>query len=233
MPVLLTRPREDSLRVAGILEADGIQSLIWPLTEIDFFEQPIDLPSGLDGIVFSSGNAVRAFARCSDERNLTAFCVGNRTAELAGEAGFLDIRSADGSFDELVGLIHASKPGSVHYLRGEDVSGDLPGTLIDNGIACTSSVVYRARPSNGPDAKVRRALVEGSLDVVTIWSRRNATLFRESVGNSTNWQIGQATLVCISENALGELGKMGFRRTIVASRPNATQMLAGIRAAVR
>lgn len=233
MPVLLTRPREDSLRVAGILGADGIESLIWPLTEIDFFEHPIHLPSGLDGVVFSSGNAVRAFARCSEERNVTAFCVGKRTAELAGEIGFTDIRSADGNFDDLVVLIRATRPGSVHYLRGEDVSGDLPGALIESGIACTVNVVYRARPSNGPDAEVRRALVEGSLDVVSIWSRRNATLFRESVENRTNWRIGQATLVCISENALGDLGKMGFRRTIIASRPNATQMLAGIRAAVR
>lgn len=233
MPVLLTRPREDSLRVAGILGADGIQSLIWPLTEIDFFEHPIDLPSGLDGVAFSSGNAVRAFARCSEERSVTAFCVGNRTAELAGEIGFTDIRSADGNFDDLVGLIRATQPGSVHYLRGEDVSGDLPGALIESGIACTVNVVYRARPSNGPDTEVRRALVEGSLDVVSIWSRRNARLFRESVEDSTNWRIGQATLVCISENALEDLGKMGFRRTIIASRPNATQMLAGIRAAVR
>ena len=233
MPVLLTRPRDDSLRIAGLLEEDGIDSLIWPLTEIEFAGTPIDLPDALDGIVFSSGNAVRAFATGSDRRDLTAFCVGKRTAELARETGFSDVRNADGSFDELVDLILASAPDSVLYPHAEDVSGDLPAALAAHGIACTSSVVYRASPTSGPDDTVRDALLTGALDVVTIWSRRNATLFRESLAAQPDWRIGRATLVCISENALGALGKMGFRRTIVASRPNATQMIAGIRAAVR
>ena len=231
--MLLTRPRDDSLRIARLLEEDGIDSLIWPLTEIEFGGDPIDLPETLDGVIFSSGNAVRAFAAGSNRRDLTAFCVGRRTAELARETGFNDVRNADGSFDALVDLIVAAAPISVHYPHAEDVSGDLPAALKAHGIACTGSVVYRARPTSGPDEAVRDALLAGALDVVTIWSRRNARLFRESLEVRPDWQIGQATLVCISENALEALGKMGFRRTIVASRPNATQMIAGIRAAVR
>ena len=216
-----------------MLNAEGTKTLIWPLTEIRFVNEPVDLPSALDGVVFSSANAVRAFSQCSDERGLTAFCVGGRTSELARAAGFTDVRSADGGFDDLVELIRASAPGSVHYLRGENVSGDLAAALETIGIACTSSVVYRAEPTNGPDKDVRGTLLSGSLDVVTIWSRRNADLFCESLQRNPDWQISRSTLVCISETALGELGKMGFQRTIIASRPNATQMISGIRAALR
>lgn len=233
MTVLLTRPLADSQRIAQMLLAEGIESLIWPLTRIVFRDEWEAMIPPVEGLVFSSSNAVTAFFKVSEPPSLPVFCVGDRTAQLARDLGFLDVHSAAGDFDALVGMVCNSRAKSVLYLRGQNVTGDFPAALAPAGIKCESRVLYSAEPAGPPCTDVRDAFTAGLIRAVTIWSKRNATLFSESLKQESGWRIEDASLIGISKNAVSDLGNAGFRRIIVASRPNATQMVAEIRAAVR
>ena len=233
MTVLLTRPKPDSQRIARELTNVGIGSVIWPLTEIVQAEKPITISNETDALVFTSSHGVRAFAHGNERRDLKVFCVGERTASLAQGAGFKDVQSAGGGFDALVALLRNAEPASVFYPRARDISNDLEAALRPHGIHCDSQIVYSAQPTTGPAHEVDVALTAGDVDVITIWSRRNAELLCESLSRRTDWKTGQTTLLAISQNAVAGLGNAGFRRIIVASRPNATQMIAEIRGAVR
>ena len=233
MAGLLTRPLADSQRIAGELHAYGIQALIWPLTRISWTDGPLKVPSHVDALVFSSAHAIRAFCSQSTPRDLPVFCVGQRTAELARQHGFKDVTAAGGTFDALVATICAAKPCAVLYLRGRDVIGDMTSALAAHGIDCISQIVYAAEPAGPPEHTVTQAFQAGSIEAITIWSRRNADLLDESIRARSDWKIADSTVIAISDNAAAPLGSTGFRRIIVASRPNATQMIAEIRAALR
>ena len=233
MTVLLTRPLADSQRIAAELKAHGVVSLIWPLTRIEMVARSFEVLKHVEALAFTSSHAVRAFCEHNTERRAKVFFVGNRTARIARDAGFTDVESADGNFEALVALIRNAHPRSVLYLRGERVSADLEAALTSIGIDCESHIVYTARPGDPPEAAVEAAFCSGEFRAVTIWSRHNADLLRESILMRKDWNLLDTCLVGISDNAVTPLGNLGFRRIIVASRPNATQMVAEIRAAVR
>ncbi|MEM7211839.1 MAG: uroporphyrinogen-III synthase [Pseudomonadota bacterium] len=231
MTILLTRPRSDSERIAAMLSQDEVPVMIWPLTEIVFFDDVV--PQNAQALAFSSGNAVRGFARLTEQRSGTAYCIGKRTAEIATQVGFADVRNAEGDFNALLALLTKTAPDGLHYVRGEDVAADLPAALTRCGVMCTEQIVYAARPAAPPEPEVAEALGQGAIRVITVWSRRNALLLAESLKAHPEWEISKTSVVAISDNAAQPLGTLGFRRIIVVSRPNATQMIAGIRAALR
>src|SRR4029434_1828997 len=94
MRILITRPIEDARPLADALEERGIEVLIEPLLEIRHLEDAeIDL-DGVQTLLFTSANGVRAFAALSPRRDLKAFTVGDGSAEAARQAGFSNGASA-------------------------------------------------------------------------------------------------------------------------------------------
>ena len=232
MRVLITRPLEDSRRVADALEADGIACLIWPLTRIVPTMTALRVPQGVGGLLFTSANGVRAFATLSGRRDLPALCVGARTAEAARGAGFGSVLSAEGDAQALAGLAGRSGIRAFLHPRGRDAAGDLKGRLAGTGQRVTEAVVYEARETGPPAAPVAAALARGAVDLVTAWSRRNAEILARRLPEA-GAALGGTDALAISPAAAGPLAGAGFRRVAVAERPDGAAMLAAIRAAAR
>ena len=78
-------------------------------------------PDGVFALVFTSANAVRAFAAADDNRQVRAYCVGAATAQAATAAGYRSV-SADGDSDDLLELVtahHSSVDLPYLYLLGD------------------------------------------------------------------------------------------------------------------
>jgi uroporphyrinogen-III synthase len=106
MRLLVTRPEPDASRTAQTLRARGHEVLVAPLFETQVIAADIKGPYG--AVLVTSANAARAISRhprFASVRALPAFVVGNRTAEVARDAGFTSVESADGSLAELVDLV--------------------------------------------------------------------------------------------------------------------------------
>ena len=139
MHILVTRPREDAAALTQALEAAGHRVLAEPLLSIVVLpeaEAPLDL-TGLQALVFTSANGVRAFAGRSKLRSLPVFAVGDATARLAGDLGFARVDSAGGDVASLAALVIREldpRRGALLHPAASAVAGDLLGLLIEGGI---------------------------------------------------------------------------------------------------
>ena len=232
MRVLLTRPLEDSRAVAEALRPEGIDCLVWPLTRIVPTAGALEIPEGTGGLLFTSANGVRAFAALEPRRDLPALCVGDATAEAAREAGFADVRSADGDAQALAELARRSGIAAFLHPRGRDAAGDLAGWLRESGRQVAEAVLYEAAEGEAPPPAVAEALAAGALNLVTVWSRRGAAILGRRLA-ALEARLGNTDLLAISAAAAEPLAGAGFRRRVVAARPGGPAMLAAIRAAAR
>src|SRR4029453_3124472 len=104
MRILIPRPMEDARPLADALEERGIEVLIEPLLEIRHLDDAeIDL-DGVQSLLFTSANGVRAFAALSPRRDLKVFTVGDGSADAARQAGFPSVESAKGGVEALRAL---------------------------------------------------------------------------------------------------------------------------------
>ncbi len=90
-------------------------------------------------VIFTSARAV---ARAPDGTGLTAWCVGNATAQAALSKGF-NVENAAGDADALVKLIGSQRPvGPMVHLAGRHRRGDIAARLTAAGLHCTTVEVY-------------------------------------------------------------------------------------------
>lgn len=232
MKVLLTRPAEDSARIAAALAAKGVECLVWPLTRIVPIAGRVDVPPGTEALLFTSANAVRAFAAGSPVRDLPVLTVGDRTAAMAREAGFAAVTSARGDARDLARLARTSRWRRFLHPCGRDAAADLAALLSGDGRAVEAVIVYAAEPAGAPPAEVARAFSGGSFDLVTVWSPRNGAVLRDWLAAAAP-PLGATDLLGISENAVAPLRDSGFRRVAVSNRSDAAGMLGWIFAALQ
>ncbi len=230
MRVLITRPIEESRALAETLEAEGIECLIWPLTRIAPVVHELKLPPTAQGLLFTSANGVRALAALIPRRDLPALCVGGATAAAARRAGFLNCFSAEGDAQALAGLARRSGIVEFFHPRGRDTAGDLAGWLAETGQRVTEAVLYEAQETGPPPAPVAAALAAGMVDLVAVWSRRNAAILARYLAESPA-KLAGTSLLAISPAAAAPLAGCGFARIEIAESPNVAAMLVAIRTA--
>ncbi len=204
------------------------------MTEIVPSSNTVPLPADTGGLVFTSRNAVRIFAASNARRDLTAWCVGNRTADTAHAAGFERVQNAQGDVIALVALIaSASVSGGLVYLRASDVSADLAGLLAARGVSLHSQVIYRAEPGDPAPDDITALLRAGSIGTVAVWSRRAATLLAGHFAENPGWPRSAIDAVAISHRAAHPLESLEFGNISVSSEPTGAAMEAAICVAVR
>lgn len=228
MQVLLTRPLEDSRKLAETLEGEGVTSLIWPLTRIVPTVTALKLPFATGGLLFTSANAVRAFAALIKRRDLPALCVGEATAMAARKAGFRDCFAAGGDSSALAELARKSGIREFFHPRGRDAAGDLKSWLAETGHRVTDAVVYQAEETGPPPAPVAGELARGAVDLVTVWSPRAGAILADYF-SATAVMLGNSGLLTISRAAAEPLASVGFKQNLVAETPDKAAMLAAIR----
>ncbi len=231
MTVLLTRPYDDSVRVAERLT--GINTLIWPLMRIVPVGGPVIVPDDADAMLITSAHALRRVAEAAAPRDLSVYCVGTRTADIAKELGFSTVHNAEGTAADLAGLARKSGLMSFFYPRAEQISTDLKGLMADWGARVDDVIVYRAEATADVSEEVETAFEDRRISAVTVWSARQAEILVDFIARKPKWQLETADLIAISDRAATVLEKTGFRRILVASRPDANAMIQSISAAVR
>jgi uroporphyrinogen-III synthase len=181
MRLLVTRPEEGGQRTAQALRARGHDVLLAPLLHIEPIANPDLGASPWAGILISSANAAHAIAshpRIGELLALPLLAVGERSAEAARAAGFVDVGSADGDAEDLAraaAMRFASRRAPLLYLAGEDRARDFSRDL--DGIEVRTVVVYRAVKAASLPPAVRSALAAGQLDGVLHFSLRSAEAY--------------------------------------------------------
>jgi uroporphyrinogen-III synthase len=230
--ILLTRPEAESTALAERLAAQGWQPLVWPLLAI--VPRPVRPDTtGAQAVLLTSANA----ARCLPAERLhplppLCLCVGNATAAAARAAGYRGVEATAGDGADLAEAVVARldpAAGALVFLRGEEVAGDLAGTLRGAGFAVGETVVYAAEPAGPPPEPVAGALAAGAVAAVALYSPRSAAVF---AAEARRFGPGLAATraVAISAKAAAPLADLGLAGVSVARTPTQAGMLEAIAA---
>lgn len=226
MRVLVTRPVEDAHETAALLKARGHEAILAPLLGVHFHDgQPLHL-DGVSGLLFTSVNGVRAFARRTSLRDFRAFAVGAQTAQAARDAGFSKVHNADGNVDDLATAVRAAAPsgGALLHAAGAQSDGRLAALLVAAGYQVRTEVLYDVPAIAAlPDA-ARDAIAAGVADAVLLFSARSAAVFADCLAMAGLSPAGLIAL-CISEQAAKPLAGLAFKEVRIAARPNQAALL--------
>lgn len=229
MRVLITRPEPDASSLASVLAKRGIEPVLAPLMSIRIRgDRQLSL-DGVQAVLFTSANGVRAFAATRAERTLPVFCVGDATAEAARDAGFAGIQSAAGDVGTLASLVAKicdPSGGDLLHVAGSAVAGDLAGALEASGFTVNRAVLYDAEPVAELANEAKVAIDRGEIDAVLLFSPRTAARFSELV-RAAGLESACAGIqaVCLSSAVAGGLGDLEFRERLVAARPDQASLL--------
>lgn len=232
MQALLTRPRAEAHDLAIALAARGIAAIIAPVIEIDFCDRAgLDL-AGVQAVLCTSANGVRALARSSREREIPIFAVGAATAARARGEGYSAVTAAGGDVGDLARLAAARlrpERGRLIHAAGSDLAGDLAGTLRRIGFDVVREILYCARPVSTLPAAAEQALRTGKIGFALFFSPRSAAIF---VGLAIAVGIaeccGAVAALSLSDAVDAAIGGLPWKTRRVASHPTQPALLEGL-----
>lgn len=183
LPVLITRAEPGASETAVRVEAIGARAIKTPVLEMQL-DRDAALPesAGLSGLVFTSANGVRAFSDRSEDRALTAWCVGPATATAAQAAGFQNVQESAGNAIDLANFIadHSNpQPQPLLHIANAAAKGDLKRQLEARGFTVSFAPLYAMRPARALSDSAIQVLKSGGPCVVLIHSAKGAARFAE------------------------------------------------------
>jgi uroporphyrinogen-III synthase len=229
MRLLVTRPEPDAGREAEALAARGHEAVLAPLLKIEFARDvPLDF-AGVQALIVTSRNALRARRELPDARKLPLFAVGEATARAARDIGFANVTTGPGTAEELAELIAATlepKHGPLVHLAGETLAFDLKSRLEAKGFTLCQPVLYRARPAEQFPAQALSLLKSGKVDGAILLSPLTARTFALLIDkHGVVTQGRRLVCYCLSQAVAEVLSVLGFE-VRVAARPREEEVLA-------
>ncbi len=227
---LVTRPQHDAKLLVEALVHRGISAFISPMLHITVLTDIGINLSGVQVILFTSSNGVRAFAALTSRRDIPVFAVGDRTAAVAEENGFPQVESAGGDVEKLAVLVEQCcnpNGGVLFHPAGSAVAGDLSGRLERCGFVVRRAVIYEAHQATGFSSEIRKALLDGKVDLVMFFSPRTAKIFVElAISQGLGLACTKLEALCLSDAVAAAAGPIIWRRVMVAPNPTQDSLLA-------
>ena len=229
---LVTRPRAEAEGLAQALAERGIEAIVEPLLDIHYRDGPAPDLAGIQAILCTSANGVRALARLSPERELPLLAVGDATAARARAEGFTRVESAGGNVEDLARLVcDRLRPGNgrLCHVAGSEVAGDLVGMLRDHGFSIDRAVLYEARPAASLSAAAVRSLGAGIVDFALFFSPRSAAIFL-SLAERAELADALRTVTAVSISAAADAAFRAavFRERRIAEAPTEPALLSAL-----
>lgn len=206
--VLVLRPEPGASETLRKAREKGLAAVAVPLFELEPVEWSAPEPSGFDGLLLTSANAVR----CAGEqlqrlRGLKTYAVGEATGDAAREDGFDLAATGDSGVDRLLGSIEPDL--KLLHLCGEDRKE--PESARQR---ITAVVVYRSREIDDPHVS------EAAESVALVHSPRAARRFAELAK-----ERGAIAIAAISSAAAEAAGE-GWKAVETADQPTDDALLA-------
>jgi uroporphyrinogen-III synthase len=229
MKLLVTRPFSAASELAAKLMANGHSVLCSPVLKIQFRENAAIEITGVQAFIVTSMNGAEGLANATKRRDLPLYCVGEKTARIAAEYGFQNIKPADGDVISLHQLIKhdvdAAK-GVLLHAGGARLAGDLKGALEADGFQYRREILYDAPEAKTLALDAENALRHNEIDGVLLFSPHTAKVFCKLVDEAgLKTQIQSLTAWCLSQNVANELVSSQFGNIYIAEHPSEASLL--------
>jgi uroporphyrinogen-III synthase len=243
--IVVTRAIEQSRDLKERLESLGAAVLLLPAVSFSEIADTTELDLAIralksfDWILFTSGNAVRFFAkRCRElgaalggSEKLLCAAVGPATASAAAAEGC----KIDYVAKEFLGVALAREIGEaltgkkVLLPRSERAGRELPDALKAVGAQVTEVMTYHTGGIGAAEPGVMEAVREARVDVVSFFSPSAVENLRGELGAEILSRLGvKAALVAVGPVTAAALRSAGLPVAIEASEATAESMVAAI-----
>lgn len=227
MRLLVTRPQGDAEDVAAELAARGHETVVAPMIEIVDLPVTVDL-DGVQAVLATSRNGVRALAAATGRRDVPVYAVGETTAAEAKKNGFA-AEAAGGDVAALNALVRASlRPddGTLLWVAGRHVRGDLRADLRAAGFRVERAVVYEAQAVTALPESCRTALESGTIGGVLFFSPRTAQTFVRILAMAGLERTAHSvTAFCMSPAIAAAVAGVPWADVVVARRTDRAALL--------
>ena len=233
MKILLTRPIEDSKKIANDLKELNIGSVISPLLEIHRKrDEEIDYKR-YQSILITSRHAALGLRNSSIKKSVPVYCVGDATSSFVANIGFSNVISASGDVADLIQLTARNltpSNGPLVYLSGQHARHDIKKELEYLNFEVDINVIYEAKEVKSFSLGILKSLEEREITGVFLYSPRSARIF---VGNIKRKKLTTVAhdlkVYCISLAVADELRELKWKKILIAQKPNNREMLALVR----
>ncbi len=225
--VLLIRALEDALPLASHLEALGKKVLCYPLFEPVFFAiSPLENPQAL---LITSKNALRAIKNNSYLKKIPLYVVGDQTAALAHQLGFITVFSAKGNSRDLQELVaRQARPdaGILYHLSGETIKGDIVRELRVLGFKAQRQVVYQINDIEHFSNSLTTDFFNKKISHVLFFSPRTTELFINLVkASKLEKEIALNKALCLSYDIAEKAQKILWKEIWISPHPSTHNIL--------
>ena len=147
--------------------------LIFPLLEIEFLKKSVNLKAA-DALVFTSVYALEKLSLELQNFEKPVFAVGQRCEELLKKMGatntfiFSNVKKL---LNDLKNYYRNRRP-CVFYLRGDEISYDLRGDLMEHGFNCKEHIVYKQK-RNIKEKELDKILAGKNLEGIALFSEKS------------------------------------------------------------
>ena len=232
--LLITRPREDAEVLAALLLERGVEAVIEPLISVQDLDGPgLDL-AGVQALLITSANGIRAFSRRQGDRDIAVFAVGDASARAARGLGFGNVTSARGDVEALAAAVEAAldpAAGVLVHVAGTRIAGDLAGALGAVGFEVRREVLYEGLTARELSLETLDALAAGGqaagrLDGVVLFSPRTAAVLVSLMSDAGLSDAGRGLVAyCLSQAVADKLKGLHWRDMVIAPEPNQDALL--------
>lgn len=230
LAVIVTRTQPGADETAARLAELGYLPILSPMLRI--VETGMDPASlaGVQDIIFTSANGVRAFGSANrDAAGFTAWCVGPSTALAAREAGFGRVVEGDGDASDLGRLILSARAdisGPLLHIANDAAAGNLVARLRQAGLDARFAAAYQTAPAGSLSRDAHAALAEGPA-ILLVHSAKGADAIVQSGAGLT-----AALIVAISAPAAAPFESAAISGLWIAERPNEDALMSALADAV-
>lgn len=212
MKILLTRPLEDSKKLAQYLTAIGLQPVIIPLLAINYYPADLSLIKQYDYILISSKHALFALENA---------CCKDKTILVIGKNNYQFIQNQSSKIELLGENILEAKQylrlinSKILYLAGEDLTDNLEDFSNINKI-----IVYKANFCIENEDKIKDFILNEEKKILSFFSLRTAEFFLEII-KKYNLQINltNSYFVCFSKKIGALFFQENFKNVFWAQKP--------------
>lgn len=223
--VIVTRSQPGADRTANALSAMGVKAVLAPVLTLEATgENPNGPP--FRALVFTSVNGVAFSPPDWTQNTVTCFCVGERTARAARNAGYRRVISADGDSQKLVDCIRkawAPEDGPLVHAGHARPRGDIVKHLVNAGYDARHAALYDARPSDEGVLKIKRAIKTGSPAIILVYSPEAGAIVANALDDAQ--EHAHIRIIAISDATANPVRSLAGVQVDVADNPNEDAML--------
>lgn len=233
MHLWVTRPMEDAAGLRAQLIAQGHEVSLEPLLKIEYFqEEPIEL-DGVQALIVTSRNALRALAGRSEEadcKEIPLFVVGRGTADAARAMGFETVIEGPSTAAALLTLIvntASINDGALVHLSAENVAYNLCEELRVLGYHIFQPILYRSIQVERLSDILLHNIKSGRIEGVVLLSGRTAEAYVSIIRSEELLEVARKlTHFCLSQSVASQLSSLQPIKVKLSSAPNLDEMLA-------